>query len=153
MGSGNTTDAILGVIEIDIPSSVELVTVVRMLVATAASASESLHGDRLDDLRWVTSEAVTNAIQANQSKVEENELQPGRVRAYCEVRPGMVRLMVSDEGPGMPAEIEPPDMEDPDRLNLEGGFGVPLMRALSDGHLHFDSSPQGTTVRLELHQD
>lgn len=152
MSSGDATDASVGVIEIDIPSSVELVTVVRMLVATAASAHESLHGDRLDDLRWVTSEAVTNAIQANQSKVEESEQKPGRVRAYCEVGKGVVRLTVTDEGPGMPPEVELPDIEDPDRLNLEGGFGVPLMRALSDGNLDFDSSPLGTTVRLEIQQ-
>ncbi len=142
-----------GIIEIDIPSNVELVTVVRMLVATAATADGTLRGDRLDDLRWVTSEAVTNAIQANQAKALESDRKPGRVIARCEIDDGFVRLVVSDEGAGMPPAIEVPDMEHPDRLHLEGGFGVPLMRHLSRGEIQFDSTPSGTTVHLELHQE
>lgn len=142
-----------GVVEIDIPSNVELVTVVRMLVATAATAQGALHGDRLDDLRWVTSEAVTNAIQANQAKAEQEDRRPDRVLTRCEVSDGFIRLTVRDEGPGMPAEVDLPDIDHPDRLQLEGGFGVPLMRQLSRGELHFDSSPKGTTVRLELRQE
>lgn len=139
-------------IEIDLPSNLELVTVVRMVIATAATAQGSLYGNRLDDLRWATSEAVTNAIQANQAKGEQTERTPGRVVAQCEVGDGFARLVVSDEGMGMPEEVELPDIDHPDRLQTEGGFGVPLMRDLSRGVISFDSTPEGTTVHLEIHQ-
>ncbi len=142
-----------GVVEIDIPSSFELVTVVRMLVATAATASGSLHGDRLDDLRWVTSEAVTNAIQANHAKAEHSDQKPARVRARCVVGEDFVQLTVTDQGAGMPEEVIVPPIDHPDRLQIEGGFGVPLMRHLSRGDITFDSSAKGTTVCLELRQD
>lgn len=137
----------IGVIEIDIPSRTDLVTVVRLIVDAAARAAGSLDGDRLDDLSWVTSEAVTNAIQANQRVAT-----PGRVRAQCEVGPGWVSLVVADQGPGMDELDELPDMEHPDRLQLEGGFGVPLMKRLSSGEVVFHSTPEGTTVELEIRQ-
>lgn len=140
-------EAPLGVIEIDIPSRTDLVTVVRMIVASAVTAVEALTGDRLDDLRWVTSEATTNAIQANQ-----NTNASGRVRTRCEIGPGWVRLTVIDEGPGMPPMSVVPDMEDPERLLLEGGFGVPLMQHLSSDEVKFTSGPSGTIVELTLHQ-
>lgn len=143
----------MGVVEIDMPSSVELVTVVRMLIGAAARSQGALAGDRLDDLLWVTSEAFTNAIQANQAQADATDRSAGRVKASCEISSGLVRLRVSDEGPGMPADLAVPDMEHPDRLLLEGGFGVPLMRQLSRGAVSFDSSSDGTTVNLELRQD
>lgn len=152
MDSSGTNDDVEGVVEIDIPSSFELVTVVRMLVAAAATSQNALRGDRLDDLLWVTSEAVTNAIQANHAKAEEQDRSPGRVRASYEIGHELVRLTVTDEGIGMPVDMPVPDMEHPDRLHLEGGFGVPLMRQLTKGAISFDSSSKGTTVTLEVHQ-
>lgn len=141
------TSTPVGVIEIDIPSRTDLVTVVRMIVAAAASAVEALKGERLDDLRWVTSEATTNAIEANQIVGDG-----GRVHTRCEVGTDWVRLIVTDQGVGMPEVPEVPDMEHPDRLLLEGGFGVPLMQHLSSGAVVFSSSGEGTTVELEVHQ-
>ncbi len=138
----------LGVIEIDIPSRVDLVTVVRMIAGTAAEAAEALSGDRLDDLRWVMSEATTNAIQANIAATAP----AGRVRVMLEVGTGWVRVQVNDEGPGMPDREDVPDMEHPDRLQIEGGFGIPLMQHLTSGTVHFEPAAVGTTVHLELHQ-
>ncbi len=145
------TDA-LGVIEIDIPSRTDLVTVVRMIVVSAASAVEALTGDRLDDLRWVTSEAITNAVEANLAQAESDEGPQGRVRTRCEIGTDWVRLTVIDEGPGMSEAPETPDIEAPDRLELEGGFGVPLMQHLASREVKFVSGASGTTVELELHQ-
>ncbi len=135
----------VGVVDIDIPSRFDLVTVVRMIVASSSFAADALAGDRLDDLRWVTSEATTNAIQANQTRER-----PGRVRVRCTVGRSWVRLSVTDEGPGMPAETVVPDITDPERLANEGGFGIPLMRTLSSSDVVFRSGPDGTTVELEL---
>ncbi len=135
-----------GVIEIDIPSRVELVAVVRMVVAAATNAVEALKGDRLDDLRWVTSGATTNAIQANLASDEG-----GRVVIVCEVNDGVVRLAVKDEGPGMPEQYEVPDITHPDRLLIEGAFGVPLMERLATA-CSFVSAESGTIVEVELYQ-
>lgn len=136
------------VIEVEIPSRVDLVAVVRMVVAAASTAVDALHGDRLDDLRVVVSEATTNAIEANLSHGGSD----GRVLVRCEAQPGLVRLRVRDEGSGMP-EIEEvmPAMSDPNRLGFEGGFGIPLMRQLSDS-AKFSTGPDGTIVSLEIRQ-
>ncbi len=117
-----------------------------MVVAAATNAVEALQGDRLDDLRWVTSEATTNAIQANLTANEG-----GRVSITCEVNEGVVRLAVKDQGPGMPEQYEVPDITHPDRLLIEGAFGVPLMERLSSA-CSFVSADTGTTVQMELYQ-
>lgn len=117
-----------------------------MVVAAATNAVEALHGDRLDDLRWVTSEATTNAIEANLL-----HHRGGRVAITCEVDEGVVRLAVKDEGPGMPEQHEVPDITHPDRLQIEGAFGVPLMERLSSAY-SFVSADSGTTVEMELYQ-
>lgn len=140
------TIANTGLVEIEIPSRVDMVAVVRMIVAAASSAVEAIHGDRLDDLRWVTSEATTNAIEANMARDDG-----GRVVVRCEVGAGLVRLAVSDEGPGMPEPAAVPDITDPERLQIEGAFGIPLMQHLSSA-MSFHSGQQGTTVEMELHQ-
>lgn len=117
-----------------------------MVVAAATNAVGALEGDRLDDLRWVTSEATTNAIQANQSINGD-----GRVVITCDVADGVVRLSVRDEGPGMPEHYEVPDITHPDRLLIEGAFGVPLMERLASA-CQFVTAATGTTVNMELHQ-
>jgi len=135
-----------GLVEIDIPSRVDMVAVVRMIVAAATNAVEALNGDRLDDLRWVTSEATTNAIEANLAKHPV-----GRVAVSCLVDPGSVKLSVRDEGPGMPSDHDVPDITHPDRLLIEGAFGVPLMQRLSTA-VTFETADTGTTVQMELNQ-
>lgn len=144
---GHLRPADLSTVEIDIPARTDLVTVVRMIVATAATAAEVFDGDRLDDLRWVTSEAVTNAIEADR-RVSAN----GRVRITLRIDSDRVHLTVVDQGGGLPDLLDVPDMEHPDRLLIEGGFGVPLMQHLSSGDVHFTSTPEGTTVDLEVHR-
>ncbi len=147
---GASVEAGDGVVRIDIPSSVEFVTVVRMIVAAAANAAGVLAPDRLDDLRWVTSEAVTNAIQANLERAEAFDTEPGRVHAACEIGRHGVRLVVRDQGAGLTALPELPDITQPERMMIEGGFGVPLMRHLTRGAIAFDSSDAGTTVTLDI---
>ncbi len=141
-------------IRIDIPASVNLVTVVRMIVASAASAAGSLDGDRLDDLRWVTSEATTNAIQANMARFDDEASGPyGRVTMRCEVADEHVALEVADQGLGFATAPEVPEMTHPDRLLIEGGFGVPLMQHLTRGEMNFTSSADGTKLRLRVDRD
>jgi stage II sporulation protein AB (anti-sigma F factor) len=134
-------------VELDIPSRLDLVAVARMVVAAVASCLEALDGDRLDDLRWVTSEATTNAIQANM----ETDV-PGRVRLKVVVDEESVQLTVTDQGAGMAAATVVPEITHPDRLDVEGGFGIPLMQLLSTSDVVFDSTIDGTTVHMELRQ-
>jgi anti-sigma regulatory factor (Ser/Thr protein kinase) len=136
-----------GWVEIEIPSRVDMVAVVRMIVAAATNAVDAIHGDRLDDLRWVTSEATTNAIEANLARDEG-----GRVLVRCEVGSGLVRLAVSDEGPGLGEPAAVPDITDPDRLLIEGAFGIPLMRHLASALSFHTGNGNGTTVEMVLHQ-
>ncbi len=135
-----------GTVEINIPSRVDFVAVVRMVVAAATNAVEALHGDRLDDLRWVTSEATTNAIEANLANDPS-----GRVLVRCLVDEGLVQLIVSDQGPGMPQKQDVPDITHPERLHIEGGFGIPLMQRLSSA-VNFVAADTGTTVEMKLYQ-
>lgn len=134
-------------VELDIPSRLDLVAVARMVVAAVASCLEALDGDRLDDLRWVTSEATTNAIQANM----ETDV-PGRVRLKVVVDEESVQLTVTDQGAGMATATVVPEITHPDRLDVEGGFGIPLMQLLSTSDVVFDSTIDGTTVHMELRQ-
>jgi anti-sigma regulatory factor (Ser/Thr protein kinase) len=134
-------------VELDLPSRLDMVTVARIVVAAAASCLDVLDGERLDDLRWVTSEATTNAIQANLLTDR-----PGRVRVRIGLTEDLVRISVSDEGPGMSDPVVIPEMSDPDRLQLEGGFGIPLMQLLSSSDVVFETTSAGTTVRMELEQ-
>ncbi len=132
---------------LEVPARLDLVTVVRMVIATASTCDNALTGDRVDDLRWVVSEGVTNAIEASHLTSEN-----GRVTIACEVLGNGVALEVTDDGPGVPEVIAKHSIDDPDRLAVEGGFGIPLMRHLSSSPVKFDSSPAGTTVSLELRQ-
>ncbi len=132
-------------VEIEIPSRVDMVAVVRMIVAAATNAVEAIHGDRLDDLRWVTSEATTNAIEANLSHADD-----GRVQVRCEVAEGCVRLMVSDQGPGMPARATVRELAYCQPL-VGGSLGIPLMKHFSNAW-SFNSGLNGTTVHMELYQ-
>lgn len=134
-------------VRMEIPSSVELVNVVRMTILNAVESVGALTGPRLDDLRLATSEAVTNAIEAN---LQRDAGRPVKIR--CDVYPGSVMLEVADFGHGMPAEQSLPPITDPARLRTEGGFGVPLMRTLSGDQVEFIRGEEGTTVRVWLHQ-
>ncbi len=134
-------------LEIELPSRTDLVTVVRMLVAGAAKSSGALRGQRLDDLKWVVSEAVTNAVRANNAAGDDR-----RVLVRACFATGVVELAVCDEGPGLPAARVIPEMEDPARLEIEGGFGIPLMESLASSPLRYRSEGNGTTVEIRIEQ-
>jgi anti-sigma regulatory factor (Ser/Thr protein kinase) len=115
------TKADAQVVTLAIPPRPEYVAVVRVVVTAAAAAGSALESDRIDDLRIAVSEACTNGV--------------------C--------VTVRDRGAGFdPATITPPPpMEDPQRLLVERGLGIPLLRALAD-QVEFTSGDDGTEVRL-----
>lgn len=139
------------VVQIEIPSDVAFVALVRAIAVAAANSVGALSGDRLDDLRWVMSEAATNAIEVNMVACQNMAEGSGRVLISCDVSNHQVLLQVVDVGPGIQNPLEVPDITHPDRLMIEGGFGIPLMEQFSD-QVTFDANASGTTVTIRLDQ-
>jgi serine/threonine-protein kinase RsbW len=126
-----------------LPSAAHVVGIARSMVVASASAA-GLGRERIEDVRMCASEAVTNAVQAHR-RVEVTS--PVVVRTT--VVDGRFIVEVADSGPGITAA---PPREQDDGLPAEGGYGIPVMRSLSDS---FDISAgglldpaSGTTVRM-----
>jgi len=134
------------VLELDVPSSPEYIAIVRLVVASVASARRALADERVDDLKLAVSEACTNAIEANRAIRPEAPV-------HIEIWEGPDRLEVciEDSGPGFdPDKLEvPPPITDPQRLNFERGLGIPLIRTLVD-NAAFVRKEKGTSVRMTV---
>lgn len=126
-----------------LPSAAHVVGIARAM-AVASAASANVPDDRIEDVRTCASEAVTNAVQAHR-RVEVTL--PIIVRTT--VVDGRFILEVGDAGPGLEPNPLPMGRDVEPR---EGGYGIPVMRALADT---FDLSGEGllkpgvgTTVRM-----
>ncbi|MGI9017985.1 MAG: ATP-binding protein [Euzebya sp.] len=126
-----------------LPSAAHVVGIARSM-AVAAATCAGLSDERVDDVRTCTSEAVTNAVQAHR-RVEVTL--PIVIRTTTEHDTFV--LEVGDSGPGLNPDSNGRSTEDALR---EAGYGIPVMRALSDT---FDVGPGGllnpsvgTTVRM-----
>jgi serine/threonine-protein kinase RsbW len=137
-----------GVVELEIPARPEYLSLARLVVAAAASLEPRLHDERIEDLRVAVSEATTNAIESHANLDGEE-----RIVIRCDLDDERIEVWIVDQGTGFdPANVrELPDIADPERLNYEGGFGLPLMRVLTD-EAEIRSSPDGTAVKLVVHQ-
>ncbi len=136
-----------GRVELEIPARTEFVSLVRLVVASAAEIGPDMSVDRVEDLRVAVSEATTNAIEAH-NESGSNE----RVGVQCAVSEDEVVVMIHDQGHGFdPANLEAlPAPESPERLRYESGLGVFLMQALAD-ESEIMSGPTGTDVRLVVY--
>lgn len=134
------------VIELELPARPEVVSVARMVIGSLALDDPAFGEERAADLRLAVSEACTNAIQAH---LAADDRQPVRVR--CHVRPGIIEVVVEDCGGGFDPESMswPTDLTDPDRLEYEGGLGIPLIRLLAD-EVEFRPSSLGTAVTMRF---
>ncbi|HUB69678.1 MAG TPA: ATP-binding protein [Acidimicrobiales bacterium] len=134
------------VLELDVPSSPEYIAIVRLVVASVASARRELADERVDDLKLAVSEACTNAIEANRA------VRPG-APVHIEIweAPDRLDVNIEDSGPGFdPDKLDaPPPVTDPDRLNFERGLGIPLIRTLVDSAV-FVRRETGTSVRMTV---
>jgi len=130
---------------IDIPANSRFVAAARNFVAEVALGGGWIDGEQLDDLRLVVSETVTNALHAHaQQHVED------RIRIDALLFDDRIEIVVADAAGGFDPPTEPPALPEPD-LGREGGFGLPLIEALSD-EAHFIATDRGTTVRVVVYR-
>ena len=133
-------------LELSVPSGAEYIAVVRLVVASLATARRALADERIDDLKLAVSEACTNAIEANTSTGEKRP-----VVVSCWEAAERFEVCIADFGRGFDPEVLPehPPVTDPNRLNFERGLGIPLIRSLVDD-VRFESGPEGTRVWMTL---
>lgn len=137
-----------GVVELEIPARPEYLALVRLVVSSAASIEPTMRDERIEDLRVAVSEATTNAIEAHAALDGAQ-----RIRITCNLADDRIEVEVEDRAGGFqPDDVAAlPSITDPARLEIEGGFGLPLMRILAD-EAEIRSSPDGTAVKLVVFQ-
>ena len=109
-----------------------------------AAADPDMAPDRVADLRLAVSEAVANAIRA-----QELFGILDRVTIRCNLAENFIEVEVADRGRGFDPDQVPdlPSVETPERLDHESGLGLSLIRELAD-EMVIESGPDGTAVRL-----
>lgn len=112
-------------VRLQLPPDEANVGLARLVVVTAARDA-GMHAERLEDLRLVVSEAVTNAVISHQRAQNPHPV----TLAVDLADDGSFEVIVTDEGPG----FEPPPPEDGEARDwsIEGGLGLSLMRTLAD---------------------
>ena len=135
-----------GEIELSIPVRVDYVQLVRAVVGSLASTNHELSTARISDLRLVISEALTNAIRAQ----EKNSISE-RLIVLCKLTDSAIEVEVRDKATGFEVDLIPdlPPTESPERLQHERGLGLSIMREMSDG-LEIESGPEGTVVHMTI---
>ena len=133
-----------GEIELSIPVRVDYVQLVRAVVGSLAATNSELSTARIADLRLVVSEALTNAIRAQ----EKNSISE-RLSVLCKLTDSAIEVEVRDNATGFDVDLirDLPPTESPERLQHERGLGLSIMREMSDG-LEIKSGPDGTVEHL-----
>jgi anti-sigma regulatory factor (Ser/Thr protein kinase) len=109
----------------------------RLLVDFAAAAG--MRGGRLEDVRLLVSEAVTNVVL-----YAYEESRPGEVHIIAAVVSGELWIVIADDGRGMHGTAE-------DRGGL--GLGLALMAQFSDGFTIATRSSGGVEARMQFKLD
>ncbi len=137
------------VVELLLPARPEAVSIARLVIGAVVAGEPAFDEDRTADLRLAVSEACTNAIQAQGEVAGGAALAPVELR--CVVQPEAIVVEVRDRGRGFDPDKLPrhPDVTDPERLEYEGGLGIPLIRLLADD-LEFRPESVGTTVVMRF---
>ena len=135
-----------GEIELSIPVRVDYVQLVRAVVGSLAATNSELSTARIADLRLVVSEALTNAIRAQ----EKNSISE-RLSVLCKLTDSAIEVEVRDNATGFDVDLirDLPPTERPERLQHERGLGLSIMREMSDG-LEIKSGPDGTVVHMTI---
>lgn len=132
--------------EIEFPADSRYVATARNFAADAARDAGWLAPDQFDDLRLIVSETVTNALRAHLAQQIE-----AAIRVESRVYDDRVEITVIDSAQGFRPPEPVPGLPEPD-MAREGGFGLPLMDALSD-EVYFTTTRTGTAVRLVVRRN
>ena len=124
-------------VSVEIPVEVEAAAIAREVVLDALEEFP-IPGDRVEDLRLLTSELVTNSVR-------HAGLPPGEsIGVAVDVSERRIRVEVGDTGPGFdPSALPSPSPEG------AGGWGLHLVDQLSDGWGVVRNDPN--VVWFELH--
>lgn len=141
----------MGEIELDVPARPEYLSLVRQVVAAAASV-QPLNLDRIEGLRLAVSEATTNAIESYADLSDGDAHGAQRVVIRCNLDHDQIEVEVSDRAGGgfEPAVTVFPSPDDPHRLDQERGLGLPLIRHFAD-ESDIIVGESGTSVRLVVY--
>ena len=142
------------VVELELPARPEVVSVARLVIGALVAADPLFDEERSADLRLAVSEACTNAIQAEMAgHTPDDPLDPAAepIVMRCVLADGQIEVAITDHGGGFdPAGLEAhPEVTSPDRLNYEGGLGIPLIKMRAD-HLEFQPTDDGTTIVMRF---
>jgi anti-sigma regulatory factor (Ser/Thr protein kinase) len=141
------------VVELELPARPEVVSVARLVIGALVAADPLFDEERCADLRLAVSEACTNAIQAEMASHPDVTVDPDAepILMRCVLADGQIEVAITDHGGGFdPTDLEAhPDVTSPDRLNYEGGLGIPLIKMLSD-HLEFQTTDDGTRIVMRF---
>ena len=107
-------------VSVDIPARAEAAALAREIIAGALVEVRVPEG-RIEDLRLLTSEVVTNAVR-------HAGLAPGdTIRVAVDASERRIRVEVGEDGPGFdPSALPEPSLE------RVGGWGLHLVNRLSD---------------------
>jgi anti-sigma regulatory factor (Ser/Thr protein kinase) len=131
--------------ELEIPAESRFLATARNFASDAARSAGWLDESQLDDVRLVVSEAVTNALRAQEHREVED-----LIRVTSLVFEDRMEILVSDSAGGFEVPPDAPELPDPDPRR-ESGFGLPLIEALSD-EAHFTRAGGGTVVRVVVYR-
>jgi serine/threonine-protein kinase RsbW len=142
MQKRNVTSMILK-LSLDLPEDHEYVRTTRLLSRTMLDDLRVVGEDK-DDIEIIVSELCTNVVRHAHSS-------EGRYQLVIEYHRDEAVITVEDQGSGfVPGSSAPPGTARPDDLTggkKIGGFGVPLVNALSDRIKFEPTEPQGTWVQ------
>ena len=131
-------------LSLDLPEHQSYIRITRLLGRTLLEYLGVVQKD-IDDIEVVVGELCANVVRHSRSS-------DGRFQMTLEYHADHIAVLVEDRGEGFSFKDVPAvgsmraDFAGADRI---GGFGLELVRLLSD-HLEFQrTDPQGTTVRAE----
>jgi serine/threonine-protein kinase RsbW len=107
-------------VSLEVPAEAEAAAIAREVVARAL-VEVPVPEDRIEDLRLLTSEIVTNAVR------HAGLAQEDTIGVAVDVSERRVRVEVVDDGPG----FDPSDLPEPSPERV-GGWGLRLVKQLSD---------------------
>ncbi|MEM9200177.1 MAG: ATP-binding protein [Actinomycetota bacterium] len=136
-----------GRLAFEIPARSDFVSFARVVVAAMAELREDIAPERIEDLKLAVSEAVTNAINAQQ-RVDRND----RIQLECQITDDEIVVVIHDHGGGFTSGDVPslPEPDHPDRLLHESGLGLHLMSMLAD-ESEVSPGDDGTDVKLVVY--